>query len=744
MLRLRRSLRPISWILIIGFGIFFIYSMEHYKIERNALGNGLVVEDKPYSKEIMDKLNDIANYTNVSETDRLVLYFEPNTSSIAVKDKETSETWMSASNISDKVIGGSQLLKNSVKAPLNFTYTNYDSPIHEPSASNSITIPPKISKEQIDKGIRVNYEFEKVGISFAIEYTLDGDHLNVFIPVSSIHEKSHNLLVSIEPLPNLGAGTDQDKGYAFYPDGSGAISYFKEIHPQYKDKYSADVFGGEDVLKNPNSQTYLFLPVFGINRNGAGYAAYITKGEYETKINYYPSGYTGVNLNRVSSEFYYRRFYDAAVRRGEFAQRVEKTLKPVDHGISYVFLKKDHAEYADMAGVYRSYLLQSGKLKKTIGEQKEIPVAVDLFMGIKENQVLHDKFIKATTFDQAQQFLQNMKSAGVHAMTVILEGWMKDGEGDYPDSYRVSSELGGESKLKKLTKYAKETQTDLYLNFNNVDAFSTNLGFSKNRVVMKAPSKLALEDYYGESFLLNAAHSKDKFASVQGGKMSSYGPTGIDFANIGEMTLTDYNEYHPLSREGTVLNWLEMMNKSHDQNGKVAVHGGNLYVLGTADHLSDIPLKDNDYVYSDESVPFFQMVVHGFIPYSGDVPMNIHYDSRELFLKWIEYGSMPYFELTQGKPEEFRYTFYSKRLFSSTFDHWSPVLVQQYKEINEQLGQTWSQPMTNHRILERGVYETTYGDGTKVIVNYNSYPYVGTGIEVKSKDYAVLKGGLRK
>lgn len=737
---LRRSLRITSWVLVLGLCVFAIYQLENYEITRNVLGSGKAAEPVPVPKEIIDQLSSLASYEKVSENNDLILYFEPVTSSIAVNDKRNNVTWMSAASITDEALGGSQLLKNSVRAPLNMTYADYSRPVHDSLVTNSITLPPKITKEKINKGIRVHYDFETLGISFVIEYTIEKDHLDVYIPAASIQETTTNLLVSLEILPNLGSGTDQDKGYIFFPDGSGAISYFKETHPQYKDKYSQIVYGSEDVLKSSGQPTEnAYLPVYGSVKNGNGFVAYVTEGEFESKVNYYPSGYT-VNLNRVSGEFFYRRFYEAAIRRGEFSQRVEEKMMPVDHRLRYVFLETDRANYSEMAQVYRSYLIETGKLQKRIPDnQKEIPAAIDLFSGIKEDSVLRKQFLKITTFDQTKQFLQELKTAGVDSLNISLRGWMKDGEGDFPDHYRVASSLGGNKKLTELTKYAKDNQIDLYLNFNIVDAFDRNLGLRKNLDVMKSPSKLALQNYYGSWYLLNAERARAKFNGKQGKTLASYHASGIDFEEIGQIALADYNEYHPLTREGTVQKWIEILEKSREQNGKAAVHGGNLYVLAEADRLSDIPLNDTGFVYSDEAVPFFQMVVHGYIPYSGDIPINSHYNGRQQFLKWLEYGSMPYYELTHAKPEEFRYTWYSDELFSSTFEQWSPQLIQQYKEINESLGHTWPLQMTGHRILSQGVYETTYEDGTKVIVNYNSIPYSENTIFVQPLDYIVIK-----
>ena len=92
---LRRSWRIISWILVLGLIGFAVYRLETYEIPRKALGNGKVEEPKPVAKDQVDKLSDIASYTKVSENDRLVLYYEPVTSSIAVNDKSSGAIWMS-------------------------------------------------------------------------------------------------------------------------------------------------------------------------------------------------------------------------------------------------------------------------------------------------------------------------------------------------------------------------------------------------------------------------------------------------------------------------------------------------------------------------------------------------------------------------------------------------------------------------------------------------------------------------
>ncbi len=49
--------------------------------------------------------------------------------------------------------------------------------------------------------------------------------------------------------------------------------------------------------------------------------------------------------------------------------------------------------------------------------------------------------------------------------------------------------------------------------------------------------------------------------------------------------------------------------------------------------------------------------------------------------------------------------------------------------------------IVGHRSLAAGVYETTYDNGKRIVVNYNESPYHGSGYEVEARDFAVVHGG---
>ena len=65
----------------------------------------------------------------------------------------------------------------------------------------------------------------------ALEYTLDEYGLSVRLPANGIRfNESLYRLDSVEILPYMGAGTNTNSGYTFYPDGSGTLFDFEELN----------------------------------------------------------------------------------------------------------------------------------------------------------------------------------------------------------------------------------------------------------------------------------------------------------------------------------------------------------------------------------------------------------------------------------------------------------------------------------------------------------------------------------
>jgi hypothetical protein len=190
-----------------------------------------------------------------------------------------------------------------------------------------------------------------------------------------------------------------------------------------------------------------------------------------------------------------------------------------------------------------------------------------------------------------------------------------------------------------------------------------------------------------------------------------------------------------LSRQDFVNVWKDIVQISKDETGTAVIQGANAYMLDATDFFTRVPLDRYNYVFSEETVPFFPLAVHGLVRYTGD-ESNLRSD-RDEFLRAIEYGALPTFELTENPSVLLTRTQYN-RLYSSRFADWEPQIVDEYELFVKQLGYTVNLLMEDHRQLAFGVYETVYEDGTRVIVNYNTRRYTDGDNAVEGQNYLII------
>ncbi|WP_219834091.1 DUF5696 domain-containing protein [Paenibacillus sp. R14(2021)] len=659
---------------------------------------------------------ELGSYEKVAETDRLELRFRAADSAIEVEDKSNGHVWQSTVPLQDVNTDGNELWTASSQSIFHLTFTDPNLPALETQETNSVLEKPKMKATPLADGISVHYELERLKISFDMKFQLKGDALEVTVPGQSVQESKNNWLMAIAPLPFFGAATDHEQGYSVYPDGPGALSTFKPIHPSYLNPYRASVYGPDTItFENYKREMNAMLPLFGLKVSDNAFVGMITKGEYDANILYSPSGYL-INLNRVSSELVYRREYEAVKKDGNLTKKPEKDLLREDHTIRYVFLSGEEADYSHMASAYRNYLVKEQGVQPRIKKGDPVPFGLDLLMGITENRILFDHLIQTTTYEEAQQIMEDLGKKGVQSISANLLGWTGKGYLSYPSGYKPSTKLGGMSGLKKLSEYAKAKGIPLYLQDNYLMAFKGIKGFSTRSDVVVGANHFAVTDRYSELFYLSAGKQNDEFQKKIVDPLSKLSITGINFDGVGYEDYYDYNDGYEQTREGTAGQWMEMMAKSEKQFGGAASIGGNGYTLKHSSRLFGIPMEDSGFFFTDETIPLYQMVVHGLIPYSGD-PQNLFYDPQLQYLKMVEYGYMPYYQFTANHAEDLKDTYYND-LFSSSYTNWSAQSVRQYKEMNEKLQSVWSQTIREHRKLQKDVYEVTYEDGTRVIVNY--------------------------
>ena len=167
-----------------------------------------------------------------------------------------------------------------------------------------------------------------------------------------------------------------------------------------------------------------------------------------------------------------------------------------------------------------------------------------------------------------------------------------------------------------------------------------------------------------------------------------------------------------------------------------SVQGGNLYALSSVEQLYDIPMTSSMQQMTDETIPWYSMIIYGSIPYTT-VAGNQAGDLGLLCLQWVEYGAMPYFELTENSSTALIDTTYNK-LFSSQYEKWGKRIFEVYKDMSARLKDITGHAMVRHERVTQELVAITYENGYRVIINYGDSDAELYGKLVPARDYVVF------
>lgn len=715
-----------------------------------AKGNSLPLDTSGMKHVVYTETADAddGSFIKVASSEHLDLYYRESDGSIAVKDRRNDYDWVSSADKSklDNFDQINEMWKYKISSLLNIKY--FDSMKNQgvPVETNALKDNAMMACKPTGNGINIRYVFENIQLEIQVNITLNDDKMTIEVPFGGIKENSAYKLAGIEIMPLFGAAGPGDSGYVFYPDGSGAISKYDTQRTsvrvsQYRwPIYGNDVIDIDQEARNADKGIRTaMLPVFGMKNGQNAFVAVISKGAADSAIDYSPSG-LGVKLNRIYTEVVYRRLIDESIlgsssaddQKSEKIQQFQTEIQEKDVAVDYFFLYGEDADYSGMANRCRTYFEESGLIGKPATKEKGMPLAVDLFMGINENRAILDKYVSLTDFRQAQEILEKISGIYKGKLIVSLSGWGENGHDRYPTLPSADGRIGGNTGLKELSEYIGGKAWDMYLNVDLMDYDKRSGGYSLTRDVIYYGNTLQVTDQTQTMYLLNVNNFFDKFMGRYRQFAFDNG-AGLAFDKYGSSLLVDFNDKH--TRDQTAGRIAGGMAGLRENGVKIAGEG-NLYMLGTASYLQNIPQSDSGYDITDETVPFYQMVVHGLIPYTSE-PGNLASDYQWQKLKWVEYGCAPYYMLTYDSAGKLKYTAYNT-LFSSSYQNWTDAIGKTMEEYSE-LADLSQLRMVGHDKLNEGLYRITYENGAKVYVNYNSKPESIESVTVEAMNFKISK-----
>lgn len=688
---------------------------------------------------------------------------------VCVYEKATAKTYYSNPVDRSEDALASGFHKNALQSAITVVYDTYQG--QEMTCGSLMSC---VNKDGLlyqlpgDGSVVFLFYFPNEGFSIPVRYSITSDCFKAAILTDYIAQYDTNVIKSIDLLPFFGAGSSEDTGYMLVPDGSGALIEFNNDHltasTYSKQLYGFDNGTSDKMMGGKASSGFFtvsenqYMPVFGNSCNDGGFLAVITKGAARATIKANVAGrYT--MYNTVWSQYAYQTIgtvrqtqkdgSDLAVSIAE-----KKTETWSDYEVSFYFLPAGGNTYADMAAVYRSYLLENGGLTARVAAGESIPLYLDLYGYIEKTKsvlgIPADRKIPMTTVDDANAMLDLLSQSGITNVIVKYNYWAKNSYfGKITTTAAVDAKVGTSAQLQALKTRLEEAGGALYLSADLFNVYKTGNGVSSYKDVLQSVANTAQRQYvfaldsamadsrYDAWYLLRPA-SMEEFFTKYIYAMTAAGYDTLALDSVGTML------YSELSVDGMGRNQVlelvrSIMDSAAQQTGGILLEGANDYAAAYATHLLNTSFRSSGYDLEDASVPFFQMVFHGYISYTIGAS-NLASDLAQRTLTCMEYGAYPMFSLVGQNADELIGSRLDK-LYSADVSNWTALMLEQYRQLNEVLGGVQDCTITAHEIVSEDVRVVTYSNGTQIMVNYGKTEQTVNGACIPSMGYAVLRDG---
>ena len=426
--------------------------------------------------------------------------------------------------------------------------------------------------------------------------------------------------------------------------------------------------------------------------------------------------------------------------------------------------------YSWYAVKYREYLIENGRLtSEKLSSESVTPLYIELLGAINKTEskagIPINSIRALTSYSDAKEIANKLYENGIPGAALNLRYvyWSNGGyENTAYSRIDTLKQMGTEKELIELrdmlagngSKFFPSADL-LYLHKGNVgngisysDAAARNLSSSIARVNERVLSTGALSSstvtrktILSPAVIAEMANSlKTSYEDLFGTEMKT-----ISLLGMGNALNSSYKNNAVYTREDAKIEQQKALETFAGYN--IIADTGNDYVWKYAKTIIDLPMGSSEYLSSTGSIPFMQIVLHGYIDYTG-AAFNVEADYTNSILKAVETGAGLYFRWMGEENSVFQYTdftnFYSLH-YTDTFNE----AIEAYKKVSEFCDLVRGQTITSHKSVEAyiespyigdiesdsirtgtgNVFMTTFENGVKVVVNYNSYNVELGGLE---------------
>lgn len=614
----------------------------------------------------------------------------------------------------------------------------------ESSAQYSSKADIKYEKE--DNGVAVTYDYKnsEINVKLVVHYVLEDDHLYVYADTSEIEEKDTNavdgkILTKLVLCPQFAAAPAKDldgnvtEGYMIVPDGSGAVIKYNNGKTNYS-SYSHQVYGRDYTavpLSEPHVNEQAYLPVLATVSGKSGIVAIASDGDANVTAKAQVSGQNKQAYNSCYFEFE-TRGSDSFFMSGEGSNEItvfEKNgdIKSKRFGVKYFPLDKDEdINYADCAEVYRNYLIENKGFASKVNEDKT-DFYVDLFGGVMKTKSIVGVPVSLKTeitgFSQASEIVKKLKDSGVENIVANYNDWTNESiKKEVSTEVEPSGTLGGDDDF---FDFVNNSGIQVYPSMNNFQMDSGRLGYmTLTSTAIRISNAYSRQSSYSPAFgvaekgVSPALVSPSVYTKIFDEMTESYKDNELKTIGFGDFStklVSDHSKKDPYGREKTMETVVAGYKKASEEVGSVLADGANAYVLPYVSHITNVPVYSSGYNVTDFDIPFYQMVIHGYVPYSAK-PINASSSSDDAFLLALAAGSGIHYDMTYEESSVLKDTKYD-HLYYSNYEGWLDAAAAQYKAADEILSGVSGMTISKYEISDdQNTITTTYTKDSKNVV----------------------------
>lgn len=595
----------------------------------------------------------------------------------------------------------------------------------------------------------------------ALDITLEGDELVVKLPVTElVSGNAYYQIQNIEVFMNFCTveAAAVEEGYLFVPDGAGALmkmnTYNSKVPDYIRGFYDNDFY--TDYYYLPEYAQELMMPVYGMlyvsgTREPFGFLSIVESGADTTVLEaMLASGEVGVGrqYNKIYTTYDVSQ-YEWVPVFGEYSDNKSTYLvlapeTETDFIVRYL-LYGEEVSYYRMAKDYQSYLLDGVQPQHYATEASVYLEAIgtlsleERFLGIP-----YDTTYSMTTYTELTGILTELQDMN---LTVSYLGVFDGGlNHKLMRKGKLTSANGSSKELAALKETAKAQNIPLYLETDFLRVYSGGNGFSSRRhglqdykeVVERygfSPATGMYRQYTNHYKLLNPNYLVD---TVQDFLSSADGNDSYYLKGLASQYYADYskrNYVSPADAQSLIVQAIE----SFPAGTQLAFDNPRADRLIYGSLAVDVSRESSDYSTFYATIPFRQLVMNGMLSYTTTSANNNSDSLSYILLQAVELGAQPKFLITAKNVDVLRDSRYSY-LFSTQYEylkediHW---IYEQYEAAKKVIGEA---RITDHRMLEPGVYRTEYANGTTVIVNYNGMAAYYEDQRVEPENFLLLEG----